>query len=52
MSRYAAWLTLEYFKPKEEPQDYAEQKRRQAERNAEAVRVAQDIGDLPPVVNT
>ena len=49
--RYAAWLTIEHFSPKEEPQDYAERKRRQAERNAEAVRVAQDIGELPKVVD-
>ena len=49
--RYAAWLTLEHFAPKEEPRDYAERKRRQAERNAEAVRAAQDIGELPEVVN-
>ncbi len=52
--RYAAWLTLEYFfpkKPKPEPLTYAEQKARQAERNAEAVRAAQDIGDIPAVVN-
>jgi len=49
--QYAAWLTLEHFKPKEPPQDYAERKRRQAHRNAEAVRVAQDIGELPAVVD-
>jgi len=49
--RYAAWLTVEHFAPKEEPQDYAERKRRQAERNAEAVRAAQDIGELPKVVD-
>ena len=49
--RYAAWLTLEYFKPKAEPLSYEEQKARQAERNAEAVRAAQDIGEIPPVVD-
>ena len=49
--RYAAWLTFEYFKPKSEPQDYAEKKRLQAIRNAEEVRTAQDIGDLPAVGN-
>ena len=52
--RYAAWLTLEYFSPsnpKTEPLSYAEQKARQAERNAEAVRIAQDIGEIPAVVN-
>jgi len=45
--RYAAWLTLEYFKPKAEPLSYEEMKARQAERNAEAVRAAQDIGEIP-----
>ncbi|MCC5828078.1 MAG: hypothetical protein JJU36_01395 [Phycisphaeraceae bacterium] len=35
--RYAAWLTLEYHKPKDEPASYEEVKRRQAERNAELV---------------
>lgn len=49
--RYAAWLTLEYFKPKQEPADYEEVKRRQAERNAELVRAAQDIGDIPAVAD-
>jgi len=49
--RYAAWLTLEYFKPRAEPLSYEEQKARQAERNAEAVRAAQDIGEIPPVVD-
>ena len=49
--RYAAWLTLEHFAPKEPPLDYAEQKRRQAQRNAELVRAAQDIGELPPVAD-
>jgi len=49
--RYAAWLTLEYLTPKPEPLSYEEQKRRQAERNAEAVRAAQDIGQLPKVVD-
>ncbi len=44
--RYAAWLTLEYFKPKAEPLTYEEQKARQAERNAEAVRAAQDMVSL------
>jgi hypothetical protein len=50
--RYAAWLTLEYFKPKEEALSYDEVKRRQAERNADLVRTAQDIGELPAVVNS
>jgi hypothetical protein len=49
--RYAAWLTLEHFKPKTAPLSYGEQKARQAERNADAVRAAQDIGELPAVVD-
>lgn len=49
--RYAAWLTLEYFKPKEDPQSYEEVKRRQAERNADLVRAAQDIGELPAIAD-
>jgi len=49
--RYAAWLTLEYFKPHAEPLSYEEQKARQAERNAEAVRAAQDIGEIPAVAD-
>ncbi|MBI1371816.1 MAG: hypothetical protein GC159_03525 [Phycisphaera sp.] len=49
--RYAAWLTLEYHKPKKQPVSYDEVKRRQAERNAEAVRAAQDIGQIPEVAD-
>jgi len=49
--RYAAWLTLEYHKPKPPPVDYDEVKRRQAERNAELVRAAQDIGEIPKVAD-
>ncbi|MCD4826083.1 MAG: DEAD/DEAH box helicase family protein, partial [Phycisphaerae bacterium] len=51
--KYAAWLTLEYFQAKltSAPLTYEEQKARQAERNAEAVRSAQDIGKVPKVVN-
>ena len=49
--RYAAMLTCEYFQPTAKPKDYIEQKRLQAERNAEAVRAAQDIGELPEVAD-
>ena len=49
--RYAAWLTSEYFRPKRGPLSYEEQKARQADRNADAVRSAQDIGELPDVVD-
>jgi len=48
---YAAWLTLEYLKPKDDPANYEEIKRRQAERNAEIVRTGQDIGEIPAVVD-
>lgn len=48
---YAAWLTLEYFAPKAPQVDYAEKKRKMAERSAELVRAAQDIGELPEIVN-
>jgi len=49
--RYAAWLTQEYLKPKDDPLSYDEIKQRQAERNAEMVRSAQDIGEIPEVVD-
>ena len=49
--RYAAWLTLEHAKPAEEPLTYDQQKARQAERNAEAVRSAQEIGEIPAVAD-
>jgi len=49
--RYAAWLTQEYLKPKDDPLSYDEIKQRQAERNAELVRSAQDIGEIPEVVD-
>jgi hypothetical protein len=49
--RYAAWLTLERCKPKSEPLTYEQQKARQARRNAEAVRSAQDIGPIPDVAD-
>ncbi|MDR1493061.1 MAG: phage terminase large subunit family protein [Planctomycetaceae bacterium] len=49
--KYAAWLTQEYFKPKQEPQDYLEKKRLQNLKSLEAVRAAQDIGEIPEVQN-
>ena len=49
--RYAAWLTLEYFKPPPGPVDYEQQKARQAQRNADVVRAAQDIGEIPAVAD-
>jgi len=50
--KYAGWLTLEYFAVDTGGSDYLERRRRQTERNAEAVRAAQDIGQLPEVGNT
>jgi len=49
--KYAGWLTIEYFSGGTDGMAYLERKRRQAERNAEAVRAAQDIGKLPDVVD-
>jgi len=49
--RYAAWLSSVYFEPKHEPLSYEERKRRQTERNAEAVRAAQDIAPIPEVAD-
>ncbi|MFW5841551.1 MAG: hypothetical protein ACOCZE_13290, partial [Planctomycetota bacterium] len=49
--RYAAWLTLESAKPKDQPVSYEQQKARQAQRNAERARSAQDIGQLPEVAD-
>lgn len=49
--RYAAWLTLEHLAPRAETVSYEEQKARQAERNADAVRSAQEIGELPAVAD-
>ena len=47
--KYAAWLTLEYFREKPPEIDYWEKKRLQTIKSAEAVRAAQDIGELPMV---
>jgi len=49
--RYVAWLTEEFLKPKSKPLSYEEVKVRHSERNAELVRIAQDIGAIPDVVN-
>ena len=49
--KYAGWLTLEYFAVDNDGEVYLERKRKAAERNAEAVRAAQDIGKLPEVVD-
>lgn len=49
--RYAAWLTLEFFKPKPMPLTYEQRKAREAQRHAEMARAAQDIGEIPAVEN-
>lgn len=49
--KYAAWLTLGFFREKQAPMDYVEKKRIQTLKNIEAVRAAQDIGELPPVAD-
>ena len=47
--RYAAWLTQKHLEPAEEIGGYAQHKKRISEASAEAVRTAQDIGEIPPV---
>jgi hypothetical protein len=49
--KYAAWLTSEFFRTKPQIIDYIEKKRIQAIKSADAVRAAQDIGQLPEVEN-
>ncbi|MDR0390377.1 MAG: phage terminase large subunit family protein [Planctomycetaceae bacterium] len=49
--KYVAWLTCEFFHSKPQMVDYIEKKRIQAIKSAEAVRAAQDIGELPEVAN-
>ncbi len=48
--KYAAWLTLEFHHEKP-TMDYREKKRLANLKNMEAVRAAQDIGQLPAVVD-
>ena len=49
--KYAGWLTAEYFREKPQTLDYAAKKRQQSQKVAEAVRAAQDIGEIPEVRN-
>ena len=49
--KYAAWLTLEFHTPKADPGGYEQHKKRMAEHAAAEVRAAQDIGELPDVVD-
>ena len=49
---YTGWLVWQrYYGEKRQPVDYEEKKRRMAERSAELVRAAQDIGELPEVID-
>ncbi|MDD3586670.1 MAG: phage terminase large subunit family protein [Thermoguttaceae bacterium] len=49
---YTGWLVWQrYYGEKKQPVDYEEKKRRMAERSADLVRAAQDIGELPEVVD-
>jgi hypothetical protein len=52
MLKYAAWLTLEFYREKPAPKDYFEKKRQQNLKSLDAVRAAQDIGEIPAVVNS
>jgi hypothetical protein len=47
--RYARWLIGEMDKPRPVKMDYAEARRRQAERNRAATKAAQDIYPVPEV---
>ncbi|MGL6196585.1 MAG: hypothetical protein ACRC2T_17365, partial [Thermoguttaceae bacterium] len=49
--QYAGWLVLEYFKPQKDSQTYDEKRRKAAQRSAELVRTAQDIGNIPAVAD-
>ena len=49
--KYAAWLTHEFYREKPTAMDYFEKKRQANLKSMEAVRAAQDIGELPFVVN-
>ncbi|MCL2624161.1 MAG: phage terminase large subunit family protein [Planctomycetaceae bacterium] len=49
--KYAAWLTHEFFREKPQAMDYLEKKRQANLKSMAAVRAAQDIGELPEVVN-
>ncbi|MDO5582390.1 MAG: phage terminase large subunit family protein, partial [Planctomycetia bacterium] len=49
---YTGWLVWQrFYGEKKQPVDYEEKKRRMAERSADLVRAAQDIGELPEVVD-
>lgn len=47
--RYARWLAHELARPRSRPMDYAEARRRQAQRNRAVTKAGQDIGPIPEV---
>ncbi|MEW6199155.1 MAG: terminase gpA endonuclease subunit [Planctomycetota bacterium] len=49
--RYARWLVDELDRPRPARMDYAEARRRQAERNRAATKTSQDIHPIPEIVN-
>jgi len=49
--RYIRWLALEHDRPKPGPMEYAEAKRRQAQRNRAATKAGQDVAPIPDVQN-
>jgi hypothetical protein len=51
LAGYARWLAAEYAKPDATKQTYAEAKARQASRNREATKAAQDIAPIPQIAN-
>ena len=47
--KYLRWLVAEHDRPRPKPIDYAEARRRQAERNRAATKASQDIHPIPEV---
>jgi hypothetical protein len=47
--RYVRWLAQEAHRPRSKPLDYAEARKRQAERNRAATKASQDIAPIPEV---
>jgi len=47
--KYVRWLILAHDRPRATPADYAEARRRQAERNRAATKAGQDVGPIPDV---
>jgi len=47
--KYVRWLVTEHDRPRATPIDYAEAKKRQAERNRAATKASQDIHPIPEI---